>query len=202
MVCSIFQFQFEIFLVKVVDRVMDSLDSFFLIVVSHLFPVNSSMLMINVRLNVQNSCNSFFMHGNDVGFNLRIGTDEKVCLIDFIEREASDKVSISFIDLTIYYENFIHIRPLRWPIYPQNAIICRWILNLKKTWRLSLPNSILLHIILDWVFVSYLRQGFVILKLILSNIELPWFHLLSCEPNDFLALFHFHRTFALLIPRS
>jgi hypothetical protein len=92
---------------------MFSFNSSVFIELFHLFPVNTSVIMIDFGLNVQNSSNSSFMHGNDVGFNLRIGTDEKIRIIYLIEREASNEVSISFIDLTIYYENFIHIRPLR-----------------------------------------------------------------------------------------
>ena len=69
------------------------------------------MRMINFCLYVENSSDTSLRHGLYIFFKLRIGSYEDISLTNFVEKEPSNKIGISFLYFTINYEDIFNIRP-------------------------------------------------------------------------------------------
>lgn len=82
-----------------------------LVVIAHQGPVSSSVVDVDLSLNVEYSGDAGFLHILSVLLNLRIRADKNVCAAYFFKGQSANEIGIYHFDMPINNECFLHVSP-------------------------------------------------------------------------------------------
>lgn len=102
----------QVGLVEIVDGVVDHLDVAGCIVATHTWPVDLSVGMVDLGLNVEDPGHASASHSFDVVFRHRVWANKDVLLTNTLEREVAHEVGVTFLDVSVHKEDVIRIFPL------------------------------------------------------------------------------------------
>lgn len=123
----------KIVLVEIIDWEMHCIHIPSIVVLIHFWPVDTSVVDIDIGLDIQDSSDSSFKHGLSILFKLWVWTDMNTRITDFIECETAYKVCISFLDVTIYNVAFTCISCGVRTRFSKLSFVANWVLNVKES---------------------------------------------------------------------
>ena len=97
--------------VEIMNREMNWFDTSLFIHFAHLWPVDSSVIDIDISLDIENCSHSSFHHHLSIFFQLGIGTNEYVGISNKVKSETTNEVGISFLNVAVYKEYSVDIPP-------------------------------------------------------------------------------------------
>lgn len=81
------------------------------IILEHRWPVDSSVINVDLSLHVEYASNSGFHHGLGILFKLWIWPDENSGISNLVKSESADKVGVSFCAVAINNVSLAHVPP-------------------------------------------------------------------------------------------
>lgn len=90
---------------------MDCCDAAILVILNHLWPVDASVVNIDLSLYVEYASDSGLHHGLSIRLELRIWPDKYSGVSNLVESKSTDKVGISLVTVSVDNVSLAHIPP-------------------------------------------------------------------------------------------
>jgi hypothetical protein len=90
---------------------MNGLDAARFVVLAHQWPIDASVIDVDLGLNIENACDASFHHGLCVLLLLWIRTNEYIGTANFIKSKSTDKICIGHFYMTIHDECILDVSP-------------------------------------------------------------------------------------------
>jgi len=95
------------------DREMDWHDISCFVEFHHLLPVDSTMLVVDLCLHVEDSCHASVVHLVNIVLILRIGTNKEALIAYLVKVAAAYEVCVNLFDMPIHKEHLVDVVPLK-----------------------------------------------------------------------------------------
>ena len=178
------------------NREMNGLDTTLSVVVLHCIPVDTTMLNVNICLNIEDTCYASLTHCFCIFLELWVWANENSSLAYLVKSQTSHKICIGFFNMTINHKTFLDISPDIASLNTKLTVVIFWVLNVEASAWFSLPNRRVLLIISDKILIDNSLWAYAILE---SHRHVIWLDLLSSEPNNiFTGQLHVDRPVTLL----
>ncbi len=121
----------SVFLLGIIRNVLVNyhIDTFLTVKLRHPIHICSSIYKVLTVLNVKNSCYSYMLKSLDFLFVDWIWSKENVLILNLVEKEIIDEVSISFVNPTIDDPDLVSIQLEVWLFWSKLSSIIFRILN-------------------------------------------------------------------------
>jgi len=97
--------------IEIVNREMNCLHATSFIILNHLWPIDSSVINIDLSLHIKYARDTSFHHGLGILFKLWIRPDKNSCISNLVKSKSADKVGVSLCTVAVDNVSLAHVPP-------------------------------------------------------------------------------------------